>query len=64
MNTLNKLSKQDIEEKYLNKPILIVDYGKIEKWYIVRDTTTAMPLHLLDEEESDLHDQDEKYRRN
>jgi len=59
MNQLNKLSKQDIQNKYLNKPILIVDDENSKKWYIVKDTNTSMPLHLLDEEESDLYDQDE-----
>ena len=59
MNQLNKLSKQDIEENYLNKPILIVDSDKIKKWYIVSDIGNMIPLHMLDEEEADLYDEDE-----
>jgi len=59
MSQLNKLSRKDIQTKYLNKPILIIDNENTKKWYIVRDANTTMPLHLLDEEESDLYDQDE-----
>jgi len=59
MNQPIKLSRQDIQTKYLNKPILIVDDENTKKWYIVKDANTLMPLHLLDEEESDLYDQDE-----
>jgi len=59
MNQLNKLSKQDIQTKYLNKPILIIDDKNTKEWYIVKDTNATMPLHLLSEEESDLYDQDE-----
>jgi len=62
MNQLNKLSRQDIETKYLSKPILIIssDNGSdnIKKWYIVSDVNTIMPLHMLTSEESDLYDQD------
>ena len=58
MNQLNKLSRQDIETKYLNKPILIVGSENHKKWYIVSDTSTTMPLHLLAPEESDLYEQD------
>jgi len=59
LNQLNKLSRQDIKTKYLNKPILIVDGDDIENWYIVSDIDTTIPLHLLAPEESDLHDKDE-----
>ncbi len=57
MNTLTKLSKQDIVTKYLCKPILIVDNENIKEWYIVSDVDTTMPLHMLSKEESDLYDQ-------
>lgn len=55
---MHKLSREDIESKYLNKPILVnTDNTKV--WYIVSDINSQMPLHLLSEEESDLYDQDE-----
>jgi len=54
MNTLIKLSKEDIENKYLNKPILIIaDNSKT--WYIVSDIDDQMPLHMLTSAESDLY---------
>jgi len=57
MNTLTKLSKQNIITKYLSKPILIVN-DNIKEWYIVSDVDTTMPLHMLTKEESGLYDQD------
>jgi len=58
MNTLIKLSKEDIENKYLNKPILIIaDDSKT--WYIVSDVEDQMPLHMLTSEETDLYDLNE-----
>ena len=60
MNELIKLSRLDIETKYLDKPILIVDKNNNhKKWYLVSDIDTKMPLHLLNGKESELHDQDE-----
>ena len=56
INQLNKLSRQDIETKYLNRPILIVDGFNTENWCIVSDIDTTIPLHLLAPEESDLYD--------
>ncbi len=58
MNTLIKLSKEDIESKYLNKPILIT-CKESKTWYIVSDVKTQMPLHMLTSEESDLYDLNE-----
>ncbi len=58
MNTLIKLSKEDIESKYLNKPILIT-HKDSKTWYIVSDVETRMPLHMLTLEESDLYDLNE-----
>jgi hypothetical protein len=57
MNKLIKLTRQDIEDRYLDKPILIKDKDS-ENWYIVRDTHSQMPLHMLTAEESDLYDKD------
>ena len=54
MNILIKLSKQDIETKYLNKPILM-KYNDTKTWYIVSNVDTIMPLHMLTVEESDLY---------
>ena len=54
MNTLIKLSRQDIETRYLNKPILIDN-----KWYIVSDIDTTMPPHMLTSKEADSCDKDE-----
>ena len=54
MNTLIKLSRQDIESKYLNKPILID-----KKWYMVKNVYSHMPLHMLTSKESDLYEKDE-----
>lgn len=56
MNILNKLTKQDIQTKYLNKPIL-VKCEDTEEWYIVSDVNTSMPLHMLTSEESNLYRQ-------
>jgi hypothetical protein len=58
MNKLIKLSKLDIQNKYLNKPILITCQDSKE-WYIISDVYSSMPLHMLSDEESDLYDQDE-----
>jgi hypothetical protein len=54
MNTLIKLSKEEIESKYLNKPILII-HKDSKIWYIVSDVNDQMPLHMLTSEESDLY---------
>jgi len=59
MNILIKLSKQDIKNKYLNKPILVVS-NNYKKWYIVDDVYSYMPLHMLTAEESDMYDKDEE----
>jgi hypothetical protein len=59
MNQLIKLSRQDIETKYENKPILIKDIDG-ENWYIVCDVYSQMPLHMLTEEEADLYDENEE----
>ena len=55
MSNLIKLSKEDIQNKYLNKPILICDKDS-KLWYIVSNVYSHMPLHLLTSEESDLYD--------
>ncbi len=57
MNQLIKLSRADIEQKYLNKPILIKCYGNSKAWYIVSEVFSSMPLHMLTTDESDLYHQ-------
>ena len=57
-NNLIKLTRQNIENKYLNKPILITSKDS-EKWYIVSDVFSSMPLHMLTGEEADLYDNNE-----
>lgn len=59
MNKLIKLTREIIQEKYLYKPILISTEEE-QNWYIVADTNCDMPLHMLNEEEADLYDLDEK----
>lgn len=56
MCKLIKLSKENIINKYSNKPILIKTDNK-KQWYIVSDVNSHMPLHLLTRDESDLYDQ-------
>lgn len=58
-NNLIKLSKEDIVNKYENKPILVEDEAD-KTWYIVSNINSSMPLHMLTEEESDLYKQDEE----
>lgn len=58
MSNLVKLTRQDIETRYLNKPILI-NCDNEEVWYIVSDVNTYMPLHMLSAEESDLYHENE-----
>jgi len=57
MNQLIKLSRADIEQRYINKPILIKCHNS-KIWYIVSEVFSQMPLHMLDKNESDLFDQD------
>jgi hypothetical protein len=57
-NTLKKLSRSDIETKYLNQPIFVKSKGN-DEWFIISDTHSSMPLHMLTCEESDLYDKDE-----
>jgi len=59
LNQIIRISKQDIENKYLNKPILIKSDGE-ENWYILSDVNSHMPLHLLNSGESDLYDENEE----
>ena len=56
MSNLIKLTREDIEDKYLNKPVFIV-YQNTKEWYIVSDLSTSMPLHMLNDKESDLYNQ-------
>jgi hypothetical protein len=58
MNTLIKLTRQDIEDRYSNKPILVTDEDS-KIWYIVSDVFSSMPLHMLTSEEADLYEEDE-----
>ncbi len=57
MNQLIKLTRLDIEQRYLNKPIFIKYNDNNKAWYIVSEVHTSMPLHMLTEDESDLYDQ-------
>ena len=55
---MKKLTKGEIELKYTGKPIYIKSSGKCE-WYIVVDSTSQVPLHMLTEKESDLYEKNE-----
>jgi hypothetical protein len=52
---VNKLTRQDIEKKYQSKPILIDN-----KWYIVNNVYSSMPLYMLTRKESDLYNKDKR----
>jgi len=58
MNKLFKLTKEIIQNEYLNKPILIETKDN-KNWFIVTDLNGMIPLHMLNEEESDWFDLDE-----
>lgn len=59
MNQLKQLTREDIIEDYLYRPILIENNNKHE-WYLLKDNDKSMPLHLLDSSEVDLYELDEK----
>lgn len=59
MESLYKLTREQIEQKYQDMPIYIVYTKSNEgRWYIVADAYGSMPLHLLSESEVDLYEQD------
>ena len=52
-----RLTREIIEVKYKENPIFIMSNKKNKgEWYIVEDTDTSMPPHLLSSEEYDLTD--------
>lgn len=61
MNKLRQLTKEDIINHYLDKPILIIERDNSSVWCLVKDNNSDMPPHLLSKEEATLYEQDESY---
>ena len=61
ISKLNKLTREQIEEEYENCPIFIIDKTtQIGTWYIIEDSHSSMPLHMLTVEEVDLYNTNEE----
>jgi hypothetical protein len=57
MNQLIKLTKQDIIDRYKDKPIFI-ETKEEKAWYIVVDINDYMPLHMLTKDETKMYRKD------